>query len=153
MPRAATAARCALPSPPPPLASLTASANVKLSPQAASRRHPAPAPRARTSPFARLAGGGDASRPWWPFGGGNGGGGGPASKKRAGAAKSVTDGERVLVSDVVLTGVDDERLLAAARGALTLKPNYAYTLGEVSGKRGGGEGGAGNKGGSGRRQG
>ena len=83
----------------------------------------APPPFRAPSRFARLSGGAsDTGRPWWLPGGG----------RRKHASPSATDSERVLVSDVVLTGVDDEKLLAAARAALTLKPNYSYTLGEVN---------------------
>jgi len=68
------------------------------------------------------------------FGGGGGGGRGAD--------------ERVLVSEVVLTGVADPAVERAARDALAMKPNFAYTLEEVR-RRGGGWGGRVGEGGGG----
>ena len=134
-PRAAVSAAPSMRTRTAPLASLTAAVDAAVAclkltlssgGTAAAGTPPSatPLPLRAPSRFARLSGGtSDTSRPWWLPGGG----------RRKPTSPSATDSERVLVSDVVLTGVDDEKLLAAARSALTLKPNYSYTLGEVSG--------------------
>ena len=40
--------------------------------------------------------------------------------------------ERILISEIVLQGIDDDpHVAAAARAAMTMRPNFAYTLSEV----------------------